>query len=209
MTAIEMPNQIVIQAQPAKMRKILVIGSGGSGKSTFARRLGTLLELEVIHLDSIYWRAGWVEMPKPEWRTTVEELLSRGAWIMDGNYSGTIEMRLEASDTVIFLDMPRLLCVWRLIKRAMLYRNQRRPDMAEGCPERLNWEFIKWVWDYHERTRPKIVKLLMTTQKQVIWLRSPADVKSFLGANSLSSNPDPSAQSAWAASNPGLKDGLS
>jgi len=61
------------------MRKVLVIGSGGSGKSTVARRLGALLELEVIHLDSIYWSAGWIEMPKDEWRTRVEELLSRSS----------------------------------------------------------------------------------------------------------------------------------
>jgi adenylate kinase family enzyme len=162
------------------MRKVLVIGSGGSGKSTFARRLGTSLDLEVIHLDSIYWSAGWVEMPKPEWKKTVEALLTRNAWIMDGNYSGTLAMRLEACDTVIFLDISRVICIWRLLKRAVFYRNERRPDMAEGCPERLNWKFIKWVWGYHERTRPKIIKLLETSAKQVIWLRSSTEVKKFL-----------------------------
>ena len=82
------------------MRKVLVIGSGGAGKSTFARRLGALLELEVIHLDSLYWSAGWVEMPKAEWQRVVEELLSRRAWIIDGNYSGTLQMRLEACERV-------------------------------------------------------------------------------------------------------------
>jgi adenylate kinase family enzyme len=165
------------------MRKIVVIGSGGSGKSTFARRLGASLELEVIHLDSIYWSAGWVEMPKPEWRKTVEELLKGNAWIMDGNYSGTLETRLEACDTVIFLDLSRVVCIWRLLKRAVLYRNERRPDMAAGCPERLNWEFIKWVWEYRTRSRPKIVKLLEATSKQVIWLRSPEEVERFLDKN--------------------------
>jgi adenylate kinase family enzyme len=162
------------------MRKVLVIGSGGSGKSTFSRRLGALLELEVIHLDSLYWSAGWVEMPKPEWRETVAELLNRSAWIMDGNYSGTLDIRLAACDTVIFLDLSRLVCVWRVLKRAALYRNQRRPDMAEGCPERLNLDFLKWVWGYHKRSRPKIVRLLEATSKQVIWLSSPLEVKRFL-----------------------------
>jgi len=162
------------------MRKVLVIGSGGSGKSTFARRLGALLELEVIHLDSIYWSAGWVEMPKPEWKRKVEGLLTRNAWIIDGNYSGTLEVRLEACDTVIFLDMSLTICLSRLLKRAVLYRNVRRPDMAEGCPEKLNWEFIKWVWGYSGRTRPKIIKLLETSAKQVIWLRSPTEVRRFL-----------------------------
>jgi len=164
------------------MQKVLVIGSGGAGKSTFARRLGALLELDVIHLDSLYWSAGWVEMPKPEWRETVEGLLNRGAWIMDGNYSGTLEMRLAACDTVIFLDISRLVCVRRLLKRAVLYRNQRRPDMAEGCPERLNLDFVKWVWGYHKRSRPKVVRLLEASSKRVIWLRSPAEVKRFMAA---------------------------
>ncbi len=119
-------------------------------------------------------------MPKPEWKRTVEELLTRKAWIMDGNYSGTFDMRLEACDTVIFLDLSRVICIRRLLKRAVLYRNRRRPDMAEGCQERLNWEFIKWVWGYRERTRPKFIKLLESSAKQVIWLRSPTEVKKFL-----------------------------
>lgn len=164
------------------MRKVLVIGSGGAGKSTFARHLGALLALEVIHLDSLYWSAGWIEMPKPEWQRIVEELLNRSAWIIDGNYSGTLEMRLEACDTVIFLDISRVVCVWRLLKRGMIYRNRRRPDMAQGCPERLSWEFIKWVWEYRKQSRPKIVRLLEATSKQVIWLRSPMAVKKFLMA---------------------------
>jgi adenylate kinase family enzyme len=186
----------VIDVTGKGMRKVLVIGSGGSGKSTFARRLGTLLDLEVIHLDSIYWSAGWVEMPKPEWKRTVEELLTRNAWIIDGNYSGTLEMRLDGCDTVIFLDMSRTVCIWRLLKRAVLYRNERRPDMAEGCPEGLSWEFIRWVWGYRERTRPKIIKLLETSAKQVIWLRSPTEVKRFLAASRTLNNPTSDPQSA-------------
>src|SRR6185295_18645657 len=112
-------------------------------------------DLVVIHLDSLYWSAGWVETSKPEWRKTVEGLLNKSAWLIDGNYSGTLEMRLAACDTVIFLDISRLICVWRLFKRAMLYRDRRRPDMAEGCSERLKLDFIKWVWEYRKRSRPK------------------------------------------------------
>ncbi len=97
------------------MRKILVIGSGGAGKSTLSRQLGELLDIEVLHLDKFYWQAGWIEMPQPEWLKTVEELLGRDAWIMDGNYSGTLDIRIAACDTVIFLDMPRTLCLWRML----------------------------------------------------------------------------------------------
>ncbi len=83
------------------MRRVLVIGSGGAGKSTFARRLGDILQIDVIHLDTFYWRPGWVETPKPEWREIVLGLVQRESWIMDGNFSGTLEQRLEACDTVI------------------------------------------------------------------------------------------------------------
>jgi adenylate kinase family enzyme len=118
------------------MRKVLVIGSGGAGKSVFASRLGALLKIEVLHLDRFYWRSGWSEPPKDQWQKTVDELLRRDAWIMDGNYSGTLARRVDACDTVIFLDLPRVLCIWRVLKRALIYRNDIRPDMAEGCPRK-------------------------------------------------------------------------
>jgi adenylate kinase family enzyme len=164
------------------MKKILVIGSGGAGKSTFAKRLGAILNLEVIHLDSVYWRPGWVEPPKAEWRMTVEGLLARDSWIMDGNYSGTLDLRLEACDTVIFLDLPRLICLWRVVKRWRAYRNRSRLDVAEGCNDKLDLEFISWVWNYRTRSRPKIVGALNRSaqSKRVIWLRTPVEVERFL-----------------------------
>ncbi|HEX8176753.1 MAG TPA: DNA topology modulation protein [Pyrinomonadaceae bacterium] len=166
------------------MRKVLVIGPGGAGKSTLARRLGSLLKIEILHLDKFYWHAGWVETPKPEWRETVEEMLKGDAWIMDGNYSGTLDMRVRACDTVIFLDMPRTVCLWRVFKRALMYRKKSRPDMAEGCPERLTLEFILWIWNYPRRTRLKIVRMLEANrvEKRIIWLRSQAEVERFLAS---------------------------
>lgn len=168
------------------MRKVLVIGSGGAGKSTLAHQLGSLLNIEVLHLDKFYWRAGWVETPKSEWPKKVEELVRRDAWIMDGNYSGTLDIRMQACDTIIFLDMPRLLCLRRVLKRAIMYRNQSRPDMAEGCPEMLSLEFILWIWNYPKRTRPQIVHMLEsnTEEKRIVWLRSPSDVERFLAQQS-------------------------
>jgi adenylate kinase family enzyme len=164
------------------MRKILVIGSGGSGKSTFAARLGARLKLEVIHLDSCYWQAGWQETPKAEWQAKVAEMIAREAWLMDGNYSGTLELRLRACDTVIFLDLPRTLCLWRVVKRALMYWGKVRPDMAAGCPEQLNFEFVQWIWQYPRRTRPKVLARLQACAdaKQIIHLRSQAEVEKFL-----------------------------
>ncbi|MCA1555262.1 MAG: DNA topology modulation protein [Acidobacteria bacterium] len=167
------------------MRKVLVIGSGGAGKSTFARRLGKLLDIEIIHLDALYWNPGWVETPKAAWAKTIEALVKRDSWIMDGNYSGTFDLRLKACDTIVFLDMPRLICLWRVLKRSMIYRNRSRPDMGAGCHEKLDLEFIKfilWVWNYPKRTRPRIMNWMRENSgnQKVVWLRSPADAERYL-----------------------------
>jgi adenylate kinase family enzyme len=144
------------------MKKVIVIGSDGSGKSTFARRLGKAFDIEVIHLDQGYWKPNWVKTPKDEWSKIVEGLLDRESWIMDGNFGGTREMRVRACDTVVFLDIPRRICLYRILKRAVLYRGRTRPDMAEGCKERFDWEFVEWVWNYTNRARPRILAQLET-----------------------------------------------
>ena len=164
------------------MRRVLVIGSSGAGKSTFAARLGERTRLPVIHLDAHYWRAGWQETPREEWAARVDELVACDAWIIDGNYGGTMERRLAACDTVIFLDFPRALCLWRVIKRRVLFQGRSRPDMAEGCPEQLTWEFIRWVWTYPRERRPGVLKRLgeLKEGQKVVRLRSPREAQRFL-----------------------------
>src|SRR5688572_15577903 len=114
------------------MKRVVVIGSGGAGKSTFSRQLGEITGIQVIHLDNIYWQPNWVKTPEEEWKGVVAQLLTRDCWIMDGNFGGTRQMRLEACDTAIWLDMPRRICIYRILKRAVAYRGRNRPDMAEG-----------------------------------------------------------------------------
>ncbi|MEP6900693.1 MAG: DNA topology modulation protein [Actinomycetota bacterium] len=164
------------------MRKILVIGSGGAGKSTFAKRLSEETGIEVIHLDRIYWRAGWTQPPKDEWRKTVENLLKGKEWIMDGNFGGTMEMRLAACDAAIFLDLPRHVCLYRILKRRLTYRNTNRPDMTEGCHEKIDFKFLKWIWDYPKKNKPAVeAKLkLFEKEKTIIRLKSNAEVEDFL-----------------------------
>ena len=164
------------------MRRVLVIGSGGAGKSTFAVALGQRTGLPVIHLDAHFWHAGWVETPKPEWRERVAQLVSRDAWVMDGNYGGTLPQRLAACDTVIFLDLPRAVCVWRVLQRGFRYAGQSRPDMAPGCPEQVSLKFLWWVWTYRSRRRPDVLRRLRelpaTTRVEI--LRSQRKVDAFL-----------------------------
>src|SRR5262245_11527403 len=103
------------------MQRVLVIGSGGAGKSTFATRLGAATGLPVVHLDARYWRPGWVPTPKQEWTRAIDEISARDAWIMDGNYGGTLDRRLAACDTVLFLDLPRVVCLRRVLWRSLRY----------------------------------------------------------------------------------------
>lgn len=164
------------------MRRILIIGSGGAGKSTFARALGPKLDLPVIHLDAHFWHEGWVDTPKDEWREKVTELCAQPAWIMDGNYGGTMPQRLAACNTVIFLDLPRVVCLWRIVSRVAKYSGQSRPDMAPGCPEHISLKFLWWVLSYPFAKRPGILRQLaaLPPSTKVIQLRSTRSVDEFL-----------------------------
>lgn len=163
------------------MRKVLVVGSGGAGKSTFSRRLAEETGLPVIHLDAFYWNAGWVATDQEEWTRTVEQLVARDRWIMDGSFIGTLDMRLAVCDTVIFLDIPRTLCLWRVIRRRIQFHGRSRPDLAEGCLEKVDWEFMRWIWNYPATTRPEILERIsrLDAGKRGVVLRSSSDVEKF------------------------------
>lgn len=166
------------------MRKVLVIGSSGAGKSVFAARLAERTGLPLIHLDAIYWAPGWVKTPKEAWARTVDELLARDAWILDGNYAGTLDRRLAACDTVVFVDLPRAVCLWRAVKRRIVHHRRSRPDMTAGCDERLTWELVRWIWDYPKKRRPGVLAKLsaLRPDQRAIVLRSRTEIEAFLDA---------------------------
>src|SRR5947208_537275 len=111
------------------------------------------------------------------------KLVQRDVWVMDGNYGGTLDLRLAACDTVLFLDLPPLVCCWRVLKRRVQFHNTSRPDAGNDCPERLNWEFLCWVWTYRKTRRPKILEKLSAAAaqgKRVIILDNSKTVEDFM-----------------------------
>jgi adenylate kinase family enzyme len=164
------------------VRRVLVIGSGGAGKSTLAVRIGERTGLPVIHLDAEHWRPGWQPTPPDVWHRRVEALAAGPAWVMDGNYGGTLDVRLAACDTVVFLDLPRVVCLWRVIGRTLRHLGRTRPDMAPGCRERLDWDFVRWVWAYPSRRRPAVLQRLarVPAGTRVVHLRSTHAVEGWL-----------------------------
>ena len=127
--------------------KIAIIGYSGSGKSTLARKLSEKYDLPVLHFDRVQFRPNWEIRPQAS-----KELMTRvfldlhEDWVIDGNYSKlSFERRMAEADVIIQLRFNRLASLWRVTRRYLTYKEGSRPDMAEGCKEKLDWEFVTWV----------------------------------------------------------------
>lgn len=142
------------------MQRVLVMGSSGSGKSTFARRLSALTGIPTVSIDALFWKPGWVESDKDEFTRRMTAAAREPRWIMDGNYtkSGAGELRRELSDTIIWFDLPRSTCMLGILGRIAASYGQVRPEMAEGCPEKIDLEFFRYVWTYRRQQRPKLIE---------------------------------------------------
>lgn len=163
------------------MERIIIIGCGGAGKSTLARQLGEKLGLPVVHLDKLFWKPGWVEMPGDEFDELLRQEMAKEKWIMDGNFNRTLPERIKHCDTIIYLDFSRLACLMGVLKRIVTTYGTVRPDMGEGCPERIDLEFLKWVWNYNQNKREKNYRLLNEAEGvQTIALKNRRMVRRFL-----------------------------
>jgi len=153
-----------------EINKIVILGCCGAGKSTLAFKLHKHLKLPLYHLDQIFWKSGWIESERHEYEVKHHELIQNPKWIIDGNFSFTLDTRLEASDLVIIMDIPRWQCLWGIIKRSIRYYGKTRPDMTLGCNERIDWEFIKYVWRFHRDQLPQTLEIVnrFRDKKQII-----------------------------------------
>lgn len=164
------------------MKKVLVVGCPGVGKTTFARKLAKKTGLPLIHLDFYYHDKNFdYENDKIAWRKKVLQLCRRNEWVIDGNYSSTFQERFKMADTILFFDFPLHKRLYGIFKRRWEYRNKKREDMPDTWRENINWEFIKFVITFHKYTRHKIKAVLnQKTNKKVIVFKNRRDAQKYL-----------------------------
>ncbi len=166
------------------LQRIAIIGPSGSGKSTLARELASFRDLPVFHLDRTYWKPGWVESTKEEFREAQSQIVAGQRWIVDGNYGSTFDLRMPRADLVIYLDFPRRIYFRRVILRTLRGLGRTRPDLAENCPERFDFEFYRFVWNIPRNSRPRTLAALERYEvaPKMLRLESPRAVRNFLNS---------------------------
>ena len=164
--------------------KIAVLGYSGSGKSTLAYKLGEQRGIEALHLDSVFWLHGWTHRSREEMRGIVGDYLdTRADWVIDGNYSKIcFERRMEEADLIVLLQFSALNCLWRVWKRYQRNKGCTRPDMGEGCPEKLDGEFVRWIlWKGRDQnTRNLMQSIREKYPEKVVWIRNQRQLDDYM-----------------------------
>jgi adenylate kinase family enzyme len=167
------------------MRRIVVIGPAGAGKSRLARTLAEATGIEVIHLDALFWQPGWVPTPEAEWEAIQRRELERDTWIVEGLHEPTVHLWLDAADTVVLFDTSPLASLWRVTRRRLL-RSEPGPDIPAGCEpapfHRAAMKFARYLWEYRRRTRAELFAELEKPRpgRRVVVVRRERDLQAFL-----------------------------
>lgn len=163
---IAMPNYISLTEAAAKLQtayRVLIIGCSGSGKTTLGRAISDAFGLRCIPLDQeVLWQSGWVERSDAEQYSMIAKLVQEDRWVMDGTNPKTFDLRLPRADLVLWPRLPRLACISGVTRRWLKYRGQTRPGMAQGCPEKLDAEFLHFIWTFEQTVSPRIIEGLDT-----------------------------------------------
>lgn len=167
------------------MLRVVVIGPAGAGKSRLSRALSEALGIDVIHLDALYWRPGWVPTPAAEWEAFQRRELERDEWIVEGLHESTVHLWLDAADTVVLFDISPLASIWRVTRRRFV-RTGPGPDIPAGCEpapfHRAATKFLHYLWEYRRRTRAELFAELEKPRpgRRVVVVRGERDVLAFL-----------------------------
>ena len=164
------------------MNRVCIIGCPGAGKSTLSFKIAEKTGLPLYHLDQMFWRPGWVEADRDSFRQQHAQIITDERWIIDGMYRTTFADRLAAADTVIFLDYPRWRCLYGVLKRLWKTRGRVRADMADGCPEKLDWDFLVYVWRFFPAHKPMILDILEkgSSGKSVLKFDTPRALRGWM-----------------------------
>lgn len=173
---------MIVRGHARPMNRVAIVGCSGGGKSTLARALGAKYGLPVIHLDVLFWEPGWVESDPLRFREAVEAAVAAERWVSDGNFTGASAMRLARADTIIWIEPPMMLCLWRAVWRALTAFGRARSDMAPGCREKVDLAFYRYIWTWNRLRRPKVQRVIDTfaAGARLIRLRGDRDVAALL-----------------------------
>ncbi len=149
------------------MQCVVILGSAGAGKTEFAARLSWSTGIPVVHLDALFWGPNWRPAPREQAQAALDRVPAGDRWIVDGNFLDAGDDRFARADTVVFLDLPRSLCLSRVLWRLARQRSRPRPDLPEGCRETLDLELLRWIWRYPERDRRRVLALLARLEPRV------------------------------------------
>ena len=166
------------------MKRIAVIGAGGAGKTRLVCALGQALDLPVVHLDLHYYGPGWLPLPPTEWVDRQRQLAAAERWVMDGNYASTLAIRLQRADMVVFLDLPPLLCAWRILRRWAVGHLRPAADLPPGLRPTVDRRFLGYVLTFRDRRRAALVAQLAAWDRggTIVHLSSARAVREFLSA---------------------------
>jgi adenylate kinase family enzyme len=172
------------------MERVAVVGCGGSGKSYVARELGRLLNLPVAHMDAVYFDDQWNPLPMERFEAVQSELVAGPRWVIDGNYNSTVQVRLEAADTVVFMDLPTHVCLWGILSRQL--RHGRGQNDQSGVYNRITGDVLRYVLGYRRKMRPRVLAKIdqHASGARVVALTSRRETRHFL--RQASSNALPS-----------------
>ena len=164
------------------MKKIIVLGNSGSGKSTFTTILANKLHIDFLHLDPFVYKYSWDKPEYKEMEEKVEKLLLKDSWIIDGNFLYNAQSRFKECDSIVFLDLNRFVCINSVIKRHKKYKGKHRDSRSDDCDERLTLSYLKWVLkDFYKTSRKIILKYIKDNpDKHVVILKSRRQVNKYL-----------------------------